>query len=65
MIAAIAGVELPTNHWPELIEVLLQLVSTQDNTNLRIATLQTIGFICETIVSEFKTKVIDGPIVHF
>ena len=50
VIAAIAAVELPTNHWPELIEVLLGFVNNQDNTNLKIATLQAIGFICETIV---------------
>ena len=50
VIAAIAAIELPTNHWPELIEVLLGFVNNQDNTNLKIATLQAIGFICETIV---------------
>lgn len=50
VIAAIAAIELPTNHWSELIEVLLGFVNNQDNTNLKIATLQAIGFICETIV---------------
>lgn len=50
VVAAIAAVELPVNHWPELIEVLLGFVNNQDNTNLKIATLQAIGFICETIV---------------
>ncbi|KIJ47360.1 hypothetical protein M422DRAFT_59555 [Sphaerobolus stellatus SS14] len=53
VVAAIAGVELPTNHWPELIEILLGFVNPADNnTNLKIATLQTIGFICETIKPE-------------
>lgn len=50
VIAAIAAVELPHNHWPELIELLLGFVNNQENTNLKIATLQAIGFICETIV---------------
>jgi importin subunit beta-1 len=49
VIAAIAAVELPHGHWQELIELLLGFINQAD-TNLKIATLQTIGFICETIV---------------
>ncbi|KAF5376143.1 hypothetical protein D9615_007702 [Tricholomella constricta] len=52
VVAAIAAVELPQNHWSELIELLLGFVNNQQNTNLKIATLQTIGFICETIKPE-------------
>lgn len=51
VVAAIAAVELPQGHWPDLIEILLGFVNNQTNTNLKIATLQTIGYICETIVS--------------
>lgn len=50
VVAAIAAVELPHNQWADLIEMLLNFVNNQSNTNLRIATLQTIGFICEVIV---------------
>ena len=50
VVAAIAAVELPQGHWTELIELLLGFVNNQTNTNLKISTLQTIGFICETIV---------------
>ncbi|KAF9028063.1 karyopherin Kap95 [Hymenopellis radicata] len=50
IVAAIAAVELPQDQWPELITILLGFVNNQPNTNLKIATLQTIGFICETIV---------------
>jgi importin subunit beta-1 len=50
VVAAIAAVELPQGQWPELIELLLGFVNNATNTTLRIATLQTIGFICETIV---------------
>lgn len=50
VVAAIAAVELPQGQWPDLIEILLGFVNNQANTNLKIATLQTIGFICETIV---------------
>lgn len=51
VVAAIAAVELPEAQWNDLIEVLLGFVNNQSNTNLKVATLQTIGFICEAIVS--------------
>jgi len=50
VVAAIAAVELPVNQWGELIEILLSFVNSQATTNVRVATLQTIGFICEVIV---------------
>lgn len=50
VVAAIAAVELPQNQWPNLIEILLGFINNLGNANLRISTLQTIGFICETIV---------------
>jgi len=50
VVAAIAAVELPQGEWQDLIEILLGFVNNNSNTNLKIATLQTIGFICETIV---------------
>ncbi|KAJ6598685.1 armadillo-type protein [Mycena sp. CBHHK59/15] len=55
VVAAIAAVELPLGHWGDLIEILLGFVNTQANVNLRIATLQTIGFICESIKPEILT----------
>ncbi|KIM41758.1 hypothetical protein M413DRAFT_137569 [Hebeloma cylindrosporum] len=52
VVSAIAAVELPQSQWPELIEILLGFVNNQSNANLRIATLQTIGYICEAIKPE-------------
>ncbi|KAF5314247.1 hypothetical protein D9619_011781 [Psilocybe cf. subviscida] len=52
VVAAIAAVELPQGQWPNLIEILLGFVNDQSNANLRISTLQTIGFICEAIKPE-------------
>jgi len=49
LVAAIAAVELPSGQWPELVELLLSFMG-QSNVNLRVATLQAIGFICESIV---------------
>ena len=51
VVSAIAAVELPAAQWMEVVEVLLRFMDNAENTNLRIATLQAIGFICETIVS--------------
>lgn len=51
VVAAIASVELPAALWPDLIEILLRFMDNTENVNLRIATLQTIGYICESIVS--------------
>ncbi|KAF8966870.1 armadillo-type protein [Flammula alnicola] len=52
VVSAIAAVELPQGQWPDLIEILLGFVNNQANTNLRISTLQTIGYICEAIKPE-------------
>lgn len=68
VVAAIAAVELPQDQWKDLIEILLGFVNNQPNTNLKIATLQTIGYICETIkpeilslrANEILTAVIHG-----
>ena len=49
LVSAIATVELPNGQWPELVELLLSFMG-QSNVGLRVATLQTIGFICESIV---------------
>lgn len=54
-VAAIATVELPNGQWPELIEILLGFVNNANNTPLRIATLNAIGYICESIVRFFTT----------
>ena len=52
VVSAMASVELPVEQWPELIEVLLEFMN-QTSPLLRVATLQAIGFICETIVCIF------------
>ncbi|KAG4304322.1 hypothetical protein PORY_002297 [Pneumocystis oryctolagi] len=51
-IAAIAAIELPINQWPELMVTLVQNVSEGQNSNLKQASLQAIGYICETVNPE-------------
>ncbi|CAO3677794.1 unnamed protein product [Umbelopsis vinacea] len=48
VVAAIADIELPANQWPQLIQTLLDNVTSSDNSLLRQASLVCIGFICET-----------------
>ncbi|KAJ1664277.1 karyopherin Kap95 [Coemansia sp. RSA 1646] len=50
-IAAITAIELPQGQWADVIATLLQNVSST-STSLKIASLQTIGFICESIDPE-------------
>jgi hypothetical protein len=49
VVAAIAAIELPNNDWQDLITSLLGAINSGD-VNTRVATLQCIGYICETIV---------------
>lgn len=55
VIAAIASIELPLNQWNDLISTLLECMNNQSNEGLRQATLQTIGYVCEAIVSSHST----------
>ena len=48
--AAIAAIEFPVAQWLNVIEMLLGFMN-QGNTQLRVATLQAVGYICESIVS--------------
>ncbi|KAG8905172.1 karyopherin beta [Tulasnella sp. 403] len=52
VISSIAAVELQATQWPDLIQTLLGFVSQTANVGLRVATLQTIGFICESVKPE-------------
>ncbi|KAG2339701.1 ARM repeat-containing protein, partial [Suillus weaverae] len=52
VVSVIAAIELPIGQWPDLVEILLGFINTSDDTNLKIATLQAIGYICEIIKPE-------------
>ncbi|GAA95894.1 uncharacterized protein L969DRAFT_95388 [Mixia osmundae IAM 14324] len=52
VVAAVAAIELPIGQWNDLIETMLQYVGHADNPGLRQATLQAIGYTCETIKPE-------------
>ncbi|KAG1792254.1 karyopherin Kap95 [Suillus variegatus] len=52
VVSAIAAIKLPVGQWPDLVEILLGFINMSDDTNLKIATLEVIGYICETIKPE-------------
>ncbi|KAI0744690.1 ARM repeat-containing protein [Earliella scabrosa] len=52
VVSAIAAVELPHGQWMDVVGILLGFVSDAANVNLRVATLQAIGFICEALQSK-------------
>ncbi|ORX34440.1 armadillo-type protein [Kockovaella imperatae] len=48
-VSAIAAIELKAGKWQDLIPTLLQFIGNQENTGLRVNTLQAIGYVCEVI----------------
>jgi importin subunit beta-1 len=56
VLASIAAVELPLGQSHDMIGQLLSQMGDVNNINLRRATLQAIGFICETSVSDQQRK---------
>lgn len=49
-IASIAEIELPKQRWPELIPTFLRICNDSNSTeDLKIATLTTIGYVCEQV----------------
>ena len=55
VVSAIASVELPNGQCMDVVGILLGFVSDPANVNLRVATLQAIGFICESLQSVRST----------
>lgn len=53
LIAIICGIELPQNLWPEVISILANN-SSNENEEIKKAALLTLGFICEELVIFFS-----------
>ena len=53
LVAAIAAIEIPRNMWPELMPALVSHVG-EGAVHLKQASLQAIGFICESEDSELR-----------
>ncbi|CAK7906187.1 importin subunit beta-1 [[Candida] anglica] len=48
LVAAIADIELPRSEWPELIPIIIENTKTENQVNVKRASLLTIGYICES-----------------
>ncbi|TYJ54307.1 hypothetical protein B9479_005066 [Cryptococcus floricola] len=67
-VSAMAAIELEVGKWTDLIPQLLEFVQNQENTGLRVSTLQAVGYICEVIQpqilaarsNEILTAVVQG-----
>lgn len=57
MIAAIASIEIPAGQWLDVLPMLLAALTTdQAVENQKVASLETIGYICEGVVGFFKLR---------
>ena len=51
VIAAVACIEIPQGLWPDVIPTLLQALSSEQANELqKVASLETVGYICEGVV---------------
>lgn len=57
VVAAIAGIELPRNQWPDLMHALVQNVSDGDE-HQKQSSLTAIGFICESQDQELRNALV-------
>ena len=56
-VATIAAIDIPQQQWPELMPVLVENVGQGDD-HLKQASLQTIGFICESEDFDLRSSLI-------
>lgn len=52
VVAAVGVIELPQNQWPELVQGLVNNVTTSGNDQLKQSSLEALGYICEEIDTE-------------
>lgn len=60
IIECIADVELPRNMWPDLVKVLVDSTQANNPPHLREAALETLGYVCETVVCTNVTNEMDA-----
>jgi len=62
ILAAIASIEIPRKEWDELIPNLCQN-STSDDMNIKLASLTTLGYICEELNPEDLNNFLKNNII--
>jgi len=67
--AQIAIIDIPSKEWSNLLPTLLQYSTTEDNDGIKVASLETLGYICEELSDEYVdqseinqilTAIVDG-----
>ena len=68
-IAEMGAIDLPTQQWPELLSTLLQNITAETPEEVKVSTLECLGYMCERldykglkkeVVNEILTAIVDG-----
>jgi len=62
ILSAIASIEIPRNEWEDLIPNLCNN-STSDDINIKLASLTTLGYICEELHPDDLTDQVKNNII--
>jgi importin subunit beta-1 len=62
ILAQIAAIEIPRQEWDELVPNLCQN-STSEDLNIRLASLKTLGYICEELHTEDLNDALKNNII--
>ena len=63
------AIDLPTQQWPELLPTLLQNITADTPEEVKVSTLECLGYMCERldykglkkeVVNEILTAIVDG-----
>lgn len=63
LVSAIAAIEIPRGEWLQLIEMLCNNASNE-NPQIKLTSLQTLGFICEELEPEDLNTQLKNLIIH-
>lgn len=63
VVASIASVEVPVKEWSDVVNILVNNISTTTDHNLKAASFEALGFICELIpasLAEFSSIILNA-----
>jgi importin subunit beta-1 len=63
LVAAIAAIEIPRNEWLDLVQLLCSN-SQHTDAQVKLTSLQTLGFICEELEPEHLSAQLKNQIIH-
>ena len=63
LVATIASIEIPNKQWQELVPLLCSN-ATHTDAQVKLTSLQTLGFICEELVPEDLEPAVRSQVIH-